>query len=290
MVRHNFEYSKEATNTVNRYKHQADYSLQKIHSIINTSPVLHVSFSPGPNDPFPVILPMIGQMGSFSRPSAALGDILDCYLHGYVSSRIMNLARSSTSTTPSSSNSPDTPSEPTSQGLPVCISASLVTGVVLTLTPNSHNYNYRSSILFGHASLVSTPEEKLYAMELITNSVVPSRWENTRVPPNAAEMGSTCILRVKVHSGSAKVREGGPLDEKGDTGDEETVGRVWTGVLPLWEQLGEPVPGPYNKVKEVPEHVTAYREEFNRERKKYAEEAARMDAPVPGKKEEEEEE
>lgn len=76
-------------------------------------------------------------------------------------------------------------------------------------------------------------------MELITNSVLASRWENTRVPPNAAEMSSTCILRVKIHSGSAKVREGGPLDEKGDVGDEGTVGRVWTGTLPMWEHLGE---------------------------------------------------
>ncbi|KAH9209642.1 putative flavin-nucleotide-binding protein [Leptodontidium sp. 2 PMI_412] len=283
MVRHNFEYPKEGTNTINRYKHQADYSLQTIHTIINTSPVLHVSFSPSPTDPFPVILPMIGQMGSFSRPSASLGDTLDCYLHGYVSSRIMNLARSSTS--PSTTSSTSTPTETKTPGLPVCIAASRVTGLVLTLTPNSHNYNYRSSILFGHASLVESAEEKLYAMELITNSVLASRWENTRVPPNAAEMSSTCILRVNIHSGSAKVREGGPLDEKGDVGNEGTVGRVWTGTLPLWEQLGEPVPGPYNAVKEVPEHITAYREEFNRESKMYAEEAARKDAPVPGKKE-----
>ncbi|KAG4429336.1 hypothetical protein IFR05_015178 [Cadophora sp. M221] len=221
---------------------------------------------------------MIGQMGSFSRPSASLGDTLDCYLHGYVSSRIMNLARSSNTTSESISES-------SPKGLPVCIAASRVTGLVLTLTPNSHNYNYQSSILFGHASLVETAEEKLYAMELITNSVLASRWANTRVPPNAAEMSSTCILRVKIHSGSAKVREGGPLDEKGDVGDAGTVGRVWTGTLPLWEQLGEPVPGPYNAVKEVPEHITAYKEEFNRESKRYAEDAARKDAPVPGKKE-----
>lgn len=69
----------------------AVYALQTIHTIINTTPVLHVSFTPSPDDPFPVILPMIGQMASFSRPSAGLGEPLECYLHGYVSSRIMNL-------------------------------------------------------------------------------------------------------------------------------------------------------------------------------------------------------
>ncbi len=196
---------------------------------------------------------MIGQMGSFSRPSASLGDTLDCYLHGYVSSRIMNLARSSSS------------SSDAGKGLPVCIAASKVDGLVLTLTPNSHNYNYRSAVLFGHANLVESVEEKLWAMELITNSVVPDRWRHTRVPPNAAEMSSTQILRVKIDSGSAKVREGIPNDEKVDLGNEETMGSVWTGVLPLYEQFGEPVPGPYNQVAEVPKHVKTYREEFNEE-------------------------
>ncbi|KAL2059917.1 hypothetical protein VTL71DRAFT_10072, partial [Oculimacula yallundae] len=275
MVRHNFEYPREGTNTINRYKHQADYTLQTIHTIINTSPVLHVSFSPDPSDPnsFPVILPMIGQMGSFTRPSASLGDKLDCYLHGYVSSRIMNLARSS-----SSSNSTNSTTPP---GIPLCIASSKVTGLVLTLTPNSHNYNYRSAVLFGHATLVETEEEKLFAMELITNSVVPDRWRNTRVPPNRAEMGSTSILKVRIHSGSAKVREGGPLDSKDDMGDEDATGRIWTGVLPIWETIGEPIAGPYNTVQEIPEHITSYRDEFNRESRVYAEEGARKDAPVP---------
>ncbi len=80
----------------------------------------------------------------------------------------------------------------------MCIAASKVDGLVLTLTPNSHNYNYRSAVLFGHATLVEDLDEKLWAMKLITNSVVPDRWEHTRVPPNNAEMQSTQILKVKV--------------------------------------------------------------------------------------------
>lgn len=64
-------------------------------------------------------------------------------------------------------------------------------------------------------------------MELITNSVVPDRWKHTRVPPNAAEMQSTQILKVKIDSGSAKVREGVPIDEKGDLGNMEVLGSVW---------------------------------------------------------------
>lgn len=129
---------------------------------------------------------MIGQMGSFSRPSASIGDTLDCYLHGYVSSRIMNLARSSasapsssTTTTPPSTTSNENNKLGEGKGLPINITASRVTGLVLTLTPNSHNYNYVSSTLFGYASLVESEEEKLFAMELITDSVVSERWGNS---------------------------------------------------------------------------------------------------------------
>jgi nitroimidazol reductase NimA-like FMN-containing flavoprotein (pyridoxamine 5'-phosphate oxidase superfamily) len=209
-------------------------------------------------------------MGSFTRPSADLGEPLNCYLHGYVSSRLMNLARST-------------------KGLPVCIAASKVDGLVLTLTPNSHNYNYRSAVLFGYAKLVDDVEEKLWAMELITNSVVPDRWKHTRLPPNAGEMSSTQILRVEIESGSAKVREGVPNDEKCDLEDPDVLGKVWTGVLPLYEQFGEPVAGPYNQVNQVPEHVLQYSQRFNKENFEYATLAATKDAPVkrtmPGEEE-----
>ncbi|EHL02093.1 putative Anaphase-promoting complex subunit 8 [Glarea lozoyensis 74030] len=134
------------------------------------------------------------------------------------------------------------------------------------------------------AQLVSDPEEKIWAMELITNSVLPNRWSNTRLPPNAAEMSSTQILRVSIHSGSAKVREGVPNDEKADIENEELLNEVWTGVIPVYENFGKPVPGPYNRVS-VPEHVRV-REEWNERNERYAREAAGKDAPVAGKKKE----
>ncbi len=289
MVRHTFEYPKGPRNTVNRYNHQgtiiftltnsmithlpAVYDLTAIHSIINASPVLHVAFTPSPDDPFPVILPLIGQMGSYDRPSASLGDPLECYLHGYVSARIMNLSRQNVADGGGGGGGGD-------QGLPVCIAASKVDGLVLTLTPNSHNYNYRSAVLFGYAAPVTDVAEKLWAMQLITNSVVPDRWRNSRVPPSAAEMQSTQILRVRVASGSAKVREGVPTDERGDLGDPAVVRRVWTGVVPLYEQFGEPIPGPYNEVLEVPEHVLGYTKTLNQVNFEYARRAAVKDAPI----------
>jgi uncharacterized protein len=198
---------------------------------------------------------MIGVMGSFDFPSASLDEPMDCYLHGYVSSRIMNLARSS------------------EQGLAVCVAATKVDGIVLSLTPNSHSYNYRSVILYGYGTLVDNVEEKLYAMQLITNSVIQDRWAHARTPPDGAEMQSTVILKVKIVSGSGKIRDGGPNDEVKDTSRDDVTGKVWTGVVPFWETYGEPVPGPLNRVEEVPKHITDCTAEGNQRNEEYAKNA-----------------
>lgn len=229
--------------------------METIHKIINSAQILHVSFNP-PDSPFPAILPLIGQMGSFSRPSSDIGDVLDLYLHGYVSSRIMNLSRSESQ-----------------RGLPICIAASHVDGIVLALTPNSHSYNYRSAVLFGYATAVEDVDERLYAMELITNSVVPNRWKNTRVPPNNTEMQSTSILRVKITAGSAKIRTGPPNDDKNDRENKEVIDRVWSGVVPCYQTVADPMPGPYNQV-EVPPYLAEFVTDFNGNSKEQSAEAA----------------
>ena len=203
---------------------------------------------------------MIGVMGSFNYPSADLSEPLDCYLHGYVSARMMNLARANDG-----------------EGLAVSIAATKVDGVVLSLTPNSHSYNYRSAVLFGHASLVTDDEEKVWAMEQITNSVVPGRWDNSRTPPDRSEMVSTSILRVRIVSGSGKIRDGGPHDDKKDLDREDLVKGIWTGVIPIWETVGEPVAGTTNAVEEVPNHVRAFQTETKSNNEAYAKKAATED-------------
>lgn len=199
---------------------------------------------------------MIGQMGSFTHPSSDESEALDCYLHGYVSSRLMNLSRNSTAT---------------QKGIPVCIAATKVDGLVLSLTPNSHSYNYRSAILHGTATLVEDVEEKIYAMHLITESVLPGRWLGTRVPPDEAELKSTSVLRVVVSSASAKIRAGGPSDDRKDVEREEVTGRVWTGVVPVWEMMGCPVPAGDGVGGEAPGYVVEYVEGRNKKEKGHAE-------------------
>lgn len=241
----------------------ANYDVEAIHTIVNATPVVHVSFQPSdPSEsPFPAILPMIGQMGSFERPSAGLEDPLDCYLHGYVSSRMMKNAQSSAR-------------GEGIQGLPVTIAATKFDGMVLSLTPFSHSYNYRSVVLFGYATPVTDKDEKLWAMELITDSVVPGRWDQTRVPPDAGELASTTILRVRIVSGSGKIRKGEPHDDKKDLVRDDLMKKVWTGVVPVWQTVGEPVAGKANRVSETPEYLRDFRNGENETNEKYAIEAA----------------
>ncbi|UNI18233.1 hypothetical protein JDV02_004512 [Purpureocillium takamizusanense] len=199
---------------------------------------------------------MIGQMGSFDRPSASLGDPLDLYVHGYVSARMFNVGR-----------------DAGAEGVPVCVSASHVDGLVLAVSAFSHSYNYRSAVLFGHAALVTDDAEKLYAMELITDSVVPQRWHNTRLPPTGAEMQSTSILRVRIASGSAKFRDGGVNDDKHDLEDEDALNKVWTGVVPIYSTMGEPVPSGHNRIA-LPKYASEFFDEFSRDSKEVALKAA----------------
>jgi nitroimidazol reductase NimA-like FMN-containing flavoprotein (pyridoxamine 5'-phosphate oxidase superfamily) len=243
----------------------ATYDVDFIHSTINNTPVVHVSFVPDPSVRLPVILPMIGQVGHFSKD-----DEPHVYLHGYVSSRMMRLA--------------DDAMKSTGEGLPICVAATKVDGFVLTLTPNSHNYNYRSAVVHGYGTIVDSDEEKLWAMELVTNSVVPERWANSRIPPDNAEMQSTRILKVKITAASGKVREGVPNDEKKDLTREDVLNNVWTGVVPVYETYGEPQPGPYNRLKEVPEHVEGFILEKNEINERYAYDAAHKPAPEKRKK------
>lgn len=228
------------------------YDHETIHALIDACPVLHVSFTAEPNEDgiaFPTTLPMIGCMSSASSDSPSL------YLHGYISSRLIKAGA-------------------LSSGLPVCVSATHLDGLVLALTPNHHSCNYRSAVVFGLAYLVTDEAERLEAMERITDNMLPSRWTNSRVPPTKAELTSTGILKVEIVSASAKVRAGGPGEDRNDLKDEELRRRVWTGVVPCSLVWGEPVAAEGNRVQKVPGYVEKWRKEVNGEGEKVSSEAA----------------
>ena len=146
-------------------------------------------------------------------------------------------------------------------------------GLVLALAPFHNSCNYRSAVVYGHASLVTSESERLFAMERITDNLLPTRWANSRNPPTKVELQSTSILRVKVASASAKVREGGPSDDRPDLKNEALRKGTWTGVIPVWQQWGEPIPGKDNGREEVEEYIEEWRLKENQKGKTIAYEA-----------------
>ncbi len=87
-------------------------------------------------------------------------------------------------------------------------------------------------------------------------------------------MASTTILKVKIVNGSGKIRMGGPGDEKKDTERKDLLESVWTGVVPMYTHVGEPIAGGGGRVEDVPAHVRAFRDDTNKVNEKYARTAA----------------
>jgi uncharacterized protein len=113
------------------------------------------------------------------------------------------------------------------QGVPVCVTVTLLDGLVYARSAMHHSMNYRSVVILGVAVEVVDPVEKLGALEAVVNHVIPGRWAQVR-PPSAQELKATSVLRLPIAEASAKIRTGPPLDDAEDAGIE-----TWAGEVPL---------------------------------------------------------
>jgi nitroimidazol reductase NimA-like FMN-containing flavoprotein (pyridoxamine 5'-phosphate oxidase superfamily) len=254
------EYPQTSANKLGRLANRGTYDYSTIHTLINTCPILHVSFV-DPQHPFPVVLPMLGCTGNFSSPLSDTNTTSqDLYIHGYVSGRIFKSGKNADG-----------------NGLPITVSASFLDGLVLSLTPFHNSCNYRSAVVYGYAQVVEDEEEALYAMKLITDNMLPGRWDKSRIPPSTAELKSTAILRIRIESASAKVRTGGPSEDRADLRNAELVKKTWTGVVPYWGTWGEPVAGKENACEEVEGYIEGWRVVETGRARGYAFEAVGME-------------
>jgi hypothetical protein len=139
------------------------------------------------------------------------------------------------------------------QGIPVCVTVTLLDGLVLARSIFNHSMNYRSVVVLGTAVAVRDPEEKLEALRLLSEHIIPGRWEDSR-KPNEKELKATLALRLPITEFSAKVREGDVIDD-----EEDYSFPIWAGIVPLSTVAGTPiddarlVPG-----QEVPEYARNY--------------------------------
>ena len=158
------------------------------------------------------------------------GDSL--YIHGSAASRMLrNLDR----------------------GIPVCVTVTLLDGLVLARSIFNHSMNYRSVVILGIAHAVTDSEEKLKALQALSEHIIPGRWAESR-QPNEKELKATLALKVPIEEFSAKVRQGPPLDD-----EEDFSFPTWAGVIPLQMVAGEPVNDPkLDAARGVPAYAKHY--------------------------------
>ena len=196
------------------------YDRAAIDEILDGALVCHLGFV---DDGQPIVIPTL---------HARAGDEL--LVHGSSASRALRLAGA---------------------GAPVCVTVTLIDGLVLARSVFEHSVNYRSVVVLGEARLVEGPEEKLAALRALTEQLVPGRWADVRAP-SRRELKATAVLSLPIEEASAKVRSGPPGD--GDGPDREWP--AWCGVIPLRTVAQAPVPDPGRAVDvPAPDYVRDYR-------------------------------
>lgn len=187
--------------TFKRLPKRGSYDRDTVYRILDEAFVCHVGFNVQGS---PFVIPT-----GYGRN----GDNL--YIHGSAASRMMLALQ---------------------EGIEVCVTVTIVDGLVLARSAFHHSMNYRSVMVFGRATIVADEAEKMAALKALTNHIVPDRWESVRAP-NRQEMKATLVLKLPLEEAAAKVRTGPPIDD-----EEDYALPVWAGVLPLTLSAGAPVP------------------------------------------------
>lgn len=191
-------YDIEKSNKVRQLREKAAYDRATVHEILDAAPVAHVGFV---QDGEPVVVPMI-----YGRDDEAI------YLHGARKARVIRLL------------------EQTDRA---CLNVTLVDGVVFARSAFNSSMNYRSATVFGRPALIEDYDEKIRCMRVISEHVMPGRWDELREPLQK-EVRMTGVIALEIEAASAKISSGMPDDE-----DEDYAIPIWAGVLPLASTFGE---------------------------------------------------
>ena len=139
------------------------------------------------------------------------------------------------------------------KGVDVCVTVTLLDGIVLARSIFNHSMNYRSVVVLGTAVAVQDPEEKLKALRALSEHILPGRWAESR-QPNEKELKATLVMRLPIEEFSAKVRQGPPIDD-----EEDYSFPTWAGVIPLEMVPGTPIDDPkLDGGRPVPEYASNY--------------------------------
>ncbi|HJR09101.1 MAG TPA: pyridoxamine 5'-phosphate oxidase family protein [Pyrinomonadaceae bacterium] len=207
-----------ARSAVKRLPKRGVYERERVYRILDEGLICHVGFV------------VEGQPFVIPTGYARAGDTL--YLHGSQASRMLRALR---------------------DGIQVCVTVTLLDGMVLARSAFHHSMNYRSVVVFGRAVVVEEGALKLEALRALTEHLAPGRWAEVR-QPTREEVRATLVLALPLAEASAKVRTGPPVDD-----EEDYTLPIWAGVVPLGLVAGEPIADPRLPVGiEPPPHVLNY--------------------------------
>lgn len=212
-------YPISAQTTPTRHKERVSYDRAAVHAVLDEALLCHMGFVV---DGQPVVLPQL---------HARVGDSL--YLHGSSGARALRTARDG--------------------GLPLCVTVTLVDGLVLARSAFHHSINYRSVVIHGVATEVSNEADKQAALASLVDAVVPGRSAGVR-GPSPKELAATTVLRLDLEHVSIKARTGPPADDEADLDLP-----YWAGVLPLTSTPGSPQRAPdLATTIATPDHVSTW--------------------------------
>ena len=197
------EFKKTERNQVRRMAKRGKYDKDSVYRILDEGSLCHIGFVA---DGQPFVIPTL-----FARLDDAI------YVHGSQISRMLKTL---------------------SQGIELCLSVTLVDGLVLARSAFHHSMNYRSVVIFGRATIIEDKETKVAALFAFSEHVIAGRWAEVR-EPTQNELTATTVLSLELAEASAKVRGGPPLDD-----EEDYSLPVWAGVIPLHLAAGEPIKDP----------------------------------------------
>ena len=195
---------RDRPNRVRRHPERGRYDRASVDSVLDASLVAHVAFVDAGQ---PYCIPML---------KARVADTL--YVHGSSASRTLRLLGA---------------------GVPACVTVTAIDGLVLARSAFEHSANYRSAILLGAFRPVKGKAERLAALEAFTNTLVPGRWGEVRLP-SERELKATAIVGLAIDQAAVKIRTGGPTDDDSPDADRDT----WAGVVPISARFEEPEPSP----------------------------------------------
>ena len=137
------------------------------------------------------------------------------------------------------------------EGVAVCVTVTLLDGLVLARSVFNHSMNYRSVVILGTATLVKDAAEKVAALRAVSEHVIPRRWDDARLPTDK-ELKVTSVLKIPIEEFSSKVRVGPPIDD-----EEDLSFPTWAGVIPLEVKTGAPIADEHCQ-REFPEYLKSY--------------------------------